>query len=48
VLLEFAPDAVVLMAGAAGAEGTVLRHTVAELLPEAFRTFRFPDGGGDA
>jgi cytidine deaminase len=48
VLLEFAPEAVVLMAGAAGAAGTVLRHTVAELLPEAFRTFRFPDDGGDA
>ena len=47
VLLEFAPDAVVLMAGAAGTAGPVLRHTVAELLPAAFRTYRFPaDGSG--
>ena len=39
VLLEFAPDAVVLMAGERGADGPVLRATVAELAPHAFRQF---------
>ncbi len=42
VLLEFAPDAVVLMAGERGADGPVLRATVAELMPNAFRDFRTP------
>ena len=42
VLLEFAPDAVVLMAGERGAAGPVLRLTVAELVPHAFRDFRRP------
>jgi len=39
---------VVLLAGARGADGPVLRHTVAELLPAAFRTFRLDDGGSGA
>ncbi|MFN2371273.1 MAG: cytidine deaminase [Candidatus Krumholzibacteriia bacterium] len=42
VLLEFAPDAVVLMAGERGAAGPVLRLTVAELVPHAFRDYRRP------
>ncbi len=43
VLLEFAPDAVVLMAGERGSAGPVLRMTVAELVPNAFRDFRRPE-----
>lgn len=42
VLLEFAPDAVVLMAGECGVAGPVLRLTVAELVPHAFRDYRRP------
>ncbi len=47
VLLEFAPDAVVLMAGERGAAGPVLRLTMADLAPHAFRTFaaRDPEAG---
>lgn len=39
VMLEFAPDMVVLLAGAAGADGPVVRTTVRELVPLAFTTF---------
>lgn len=47
VLMEFAPDAVVLMAGERGNDGPVLRMTVAELLPLAFVDFR-PAAGPEA
>ncbi len=39
VLLEFGPDMILLMAGEDGPEGQVKRYTVAELVPEAFRSF---------
>lgn len=40
VLVEFGPDLQVLMAGELGADGPVGRYTMAQLLPEAFLTFR--------
>ncbi len=39
VLLEFAPDLEVLLAGAGGADGPVIRTTVRELIPHAFVDF---------
>ncbi len=39
VLLEFGPDMILLMAGEDGPEGAVKRYTIAELVPEAFRSF---------
>ncbi len=42
VLLEFGLDIVVILAGSGGNDGQVKQFTVAELVPEAFITFR-PD-----
>jgi cytidine deaminase len=39
VMLEFAPDMIILLAGAAGADGPVVRTSVRELVPHAFTTF---------
>ncbi len=44
VLLEFAPQLVVLMAGDEGVAGDVIQTTLAALLPQAFRDF---PGGRD-
>ncbi len=47
VLLEFGPDMALLMAGEDGAAGPVKRYTVADLVPEAFRSFE-PGSGPEA
>ncbi|MEZ4388614.1 MAG: cytidine deaminase [Candidatus Krumholzibacteriia bacterium] len=39
VLLEFAPDLDVILAGAQGADGPIIRTTVRELMPHAFSDF---------
>ncbi len=39
VLLEFGPDMILLMAGQDGVAGEVRSYTIAELVPEAFRSF---------
>ncbi len=44
VLLEFGPDMALLMAGENGNAGEVRHFTVAELIPEAFRTFEHGAG----
>ena len=46
VLLEFAPEAVVLIAGEGGASGEVVRTSVRDLLPLAFS--EFPSAGGQS
>lgn len=46
VLLEFAPDAEVLVGGEDGADGEVIRTTVRDLLPLAFN--EFPNGSTPA
>lgn len=43
VLVEFGPQMIVLLAGQDGAGGLVRQFTVAELVPEAFITFRQDD-----
>lgn len=48
VLMEFGPDITVYLAGARGADGPVTVTTVADLLPEAFTSFRPGGEGADA
>jgi cytidine deaminase len=43
VLVEFGPEMVVLLAGQDGADGPVRQFTVADLVPEAFTSFRQDD-----
>ncbi len=46
VMIEFAPEMKVLLAGDEGADGTVAEFTVAQLLPDAFITFKSEDEEG--